>query len=393
MSQRERPSLLVPSSSTGVLTHLARPRNMPEPVGQGGWQKALRGVNAAQALAKPTKLLRFVPTEAANGKPIEQAVELLVEGRVLRKELGACDEALSEAHERGLSEVRRLQAELKRLGEIETKLRLGCEQAAMIAAAIAPEVKEEREAREAAERAREAAEQEAGAARAEAERLTASEAKLREAAAARDQEHPNILRASKEAADRAAAAEAELLACKQSAKADAAVWGVRLAESQARAFTLSMALGTADTQTAEWLAAARAAGEARAAAMVRAAEEAAAQRAAERVAAVEAECERRTAAAIAAAQADAAAQVAEAKVALQAQLDAKKADLQQQQALLQTNADRAVQELDKGMQAAWQIAEEAEAAKEAALQRVEQLEAALKVALEDDEDDPPSPKR
>ena len=39
------------------------------------------------------------------GKPVDQAVELLVEGRVLRTELGACDEALSEAHERGLSEA------------------------------------------------------------------------------------------------------------------------------------------------------------------------------------------------------------------------------------------------------------------------------------------------
>ena len=57
----------------------------------------------------------------------------------------------------------------------------------------------------------------------------------------------------------------------------------------------------------------------------------------------------------------------------------------------ETNADRAVRELDRGMQAAWQIAEEAEAGRQAALERVATLEAALRVALEDDEDDPPEP--
>ena len=265
---------MVPSSSTSKLGHLSRPRNVPgEPRGNGGgWQNALRGVNAAQAFAKQKPLLRFTPAEGAGGKPIDQALELLVEGRVLRAELSVCDEGLSDALKQGPSEVRKLQMELKRLREIETKLRLGCEQAAMIAAATDPEVKEAREARERAERAKEAAVQEAGVAKAEAERLAASEAKLREAAAERDKEHPNILRVSKEANDRAAAAEASLLACQQKAKADAAQWEARLAEAQAREATITLELGTADAQATEWLAMARAAAEVRAAERVRAAE-------------------------------------------------------------------------------------------------------------------------
>ena len=103
----------------------------------------------------------------------------------------------------------------------------------MIAAATAPEVQEEWEARQAAERAREAAKKYTSVARAEAERLAVSEAKMREAAADRDKEHPNLLQASKEASDRAAAAEAELLAYQQRAGADAPASEVGLAGSQA----------------------------------------------------------------------------------------------------------------------------------------------------------------
>lgn len=397
MHALDRPSLLVASGSNGRLTHLARPRNQLESVGHGGvaapgrgnWQSALRSVAAAQQFKKATTpLLRFAPSI---GTSISQEVELLTEGKVLRRELSTCDEEYEAMLERGRIELEKALIECKRIGEIETKLRLGCEQAAMIAAAIAPEVDEERRMRIAAEGARDAAVAEAAGAKAEASRLVDSESKLRAKNAEMELARPILISASREAAERADLAEAALAASGREAEGVKLDLEARLSEAEARVAELQKELIDSSARAEEELEAAIASAESNATVRVAAAEARAQADARERVAVAEAACEQRTLSAIAAAQADARKEIEGAKASMKAQLDAEKADLQSQQSLLQTNADRAVRELDRGMQAAWQIAEEAEAGRQAALERVATLEAALRVALEDDEDDPPEP--
>ena len=394
-----------------------------------GWQnikRATAGANAFASSKSASNLLRF-----AEVKGVSQESELQVETRTLRAELATC-EAEREADLKAMlppsgsdervafvrhrSDLHAAEAEVKRLSDVNTKLKRGLEQEALVTAATNPLVKEARQAAEAeTTKAREEAEVVKAGARAEVEAAKAEAAQLVKTAQDETRRREEV--EAKLAAEISRAQQAE----EQTKKAEhpqllaagsAAAKSVR--EEKARADYAEKCLakaqqGASSAQEevaklrAEMAEAAKAAEErvvaANAEAAAAKAEASSATKKAEAEAATywKAEAERKAAKAVEAARAEARAEAeaqveaarAEITATMQSELDEAKADIQQQQTLLQANADRAVEELDKGMRAAWQIAEEAEQGRELAMKRVEELESLLRETLEADEDGVP----